>query len=52
MLSHMPKKVTILENSYQQEIVGDLHNRRLAASVIRERAAVVKLFEILGPRYM
>lgn len=32
--------------------VGDLHNRRLAAAVVREKAAVVKLFEILGPRYM
>jgi ribosomal protein L17 len=31
---------------------GDLHNRRLAGAVVRERAAVVKLFEILGPRYM
>ena len=30
---------------------GDLHNRRLAAGVVREKAAVVKLFEILGPRY-
>lgn len=32
--------------------VGDLHNRRLAATVVREQAAVVKLFEILGPRYL
>ena len=30
---------------------GDLHNRRMAAGVVREHAAVVKLFEILGPRY-
>jgi len=30
---------------------GDLHNRRLAAAVVQEPAAVVKLFEILGPRY-
>ncbi|CAE7632378.1 rplQ, partial [Symbiodinium microadriaticum] len=30
---------------------GDLHSRRLAAGVVRERAAVVKLFDILGPRY-
>jgi large subunit ribosomal protein L17 len=30
---------------------GDLHNRRMAAAVVREPAAVVKLFEILGPRY-
>ena len=31
--------------------VGDLHHRRLASAVVREPAAVVKLFEILGPRY-
>ena len=31
--------------------VGNLHHRRLAAAVVRERSAVVKLFEILGPRY-
>ena len=31
--------------------VGDLHNRRLAGAVVREPAAVVKLFEIIGPRY-
>lgn len=31
--------------------VGDLHHRRLAAAVVREPAAVVKLFEIIGPRY-
>ena len=30
---------------------GDLHNRRMAAGVVREKAAIVKLFEILGPRY-
>jgi large subunit ribosomal protein L17 len=30
---------------------GSLHHRRLAAAVVREPAAVVKLFEILGPRY-
>ena len=30
---------------------GDLHNRRLAGAVVREKAALVKLFEILGPRY-
>ena len=31
--------------------VNNLHHKRLAASIIREDAAVVKLFEILGPRY-
>lgn len=31
--------------------VGNLHHRRLAAGVVREQSAVVKLFEILGPRY-
>ena len=30
---------------------GSLHHRRLAAAVIREKPALVKLFEILGPRY-
>jgi large subunit ribosomal protein L17 len=30
---------------------GTLHDRRLAGTVVRERAMVVKLFEILGPRY-
>ncbi|RMF33635.1 MAG: 50S ribosomal protein L17 [Alphaproteobacteria bacterium] len=30
---------------------GDLHARRLAASQIRQDAAVKKLFEVLGPRY-
>lgn len=30
---------------------GTVHNRRLAASVIQEKPALVKLFEILGPRY-
>ena len=31
--------------------VGSLHHRRLASGVVQERSAVVKLFEILGPRY-
>ena len=31
--------------------VGDLHHKRLAAAIVREDAAVVKLFNILGPRY-
>lgn len=30
---------------------GSLHSRRLAAAVVREKPALVKLFEILGPRY-
>ena len=30
---------------------GNLLHRRKAAAVVQERAAVVKLFEILGPRY-
>lgn len=30
---------------------NDLHNRRLALRVVRERPMVTKLFEILGPRY-
>jgi len=30
---------------------GDLHARRLAASDLKQDAAVAKLFETLGPRY-
>jgi len=30
---------------------GDLHSRRVAASRIKQDAAVAKLFEVLGPRY-
>jgi large subunit ribosomal protein L17 len=30
---------------------GTLHHRRLASGIVRERPMVVKLFEILGPRY-
>ena len=30
---------------------GDLHSRRLALSVMRDRDAVAKLFKDLGPRY-
>lgn len=30
---------------------GDLHARRLAASRLKDDAAVAKLFDVLGPRY-
>jgi large subunit ribosomal protein L17 len=30
---------------------GDLHSMRLAASVIREKSVVTKLFSIIAPRY-
>lgn len=30
---------------------GDLHHRRIAGAFVREKPALVKLFEILGPRY-
>jgi large subunit ribosomal protein L17 len=30
---------------------GDLHARRIAASRVRDERMVVKLFEVLGPRY-
>lgn len=30
---------------------GTQHDYRMAAKVVRERPAMVKLFEILGPRY-
>jgi large subunit ribosomal protein L17 len=30
---------------------GTLHSRRLAAAVVTEKPVLVKLFEILGPRY-
>ena len=32
--------------------VGNLHHRRLASGVVREKAAVVKLFEILGELFI
>ena len=49
----MLKKVLlfILAIKYFLKLIGSLHHRRLAGAVIRERAALVKLFEILGPRY-
>lgn len=31
--------------------IGTLHQKRLAGQVVREAPALVKLFEILGPRY-
>eukprot|EP01039_Chlorochromonas_danica_P016773 gene16773-19892_t len=31
---------------------SNLHSRRLALRVVREKPMVTKLFEILGPRYM
>lgn len=31
---------------------ANLHSRRLALGVVREKPMVTKLFEILGPRYM
>ncbi len=30
---------------------GNLHHRRLAGGFVREKPALVKLFEVLGPRY-
>lgn len=30
---------------------GSLHHRRLAGRIVREKKELVKLFEILGPRY-
>lgn len=30
---------------------GTLHDRSLAGAIVREAPALVKLFEILGPRY-
>lgn len=30
---------------------GGLHHYRLAGAVVREKPALVKLFEIIGPRY-
>ena len=41
----------VAENMVTHAKKGDLHHRRLAAGVVQERSAVVKLFEILGPRY-
>ena len=31
--------------------VATLHHRRLASAVVREKPMLVKLFDILGPRY-
>lgn len=41
----------VAENMITHAKIGDLHRRRLAGAVVREQSAVVKLFEILGPRY-
>jgi large subunit ribosomal protein L17 len=41
----------IADKLVTQAKAGTIHNRRLAAKVVREPAAVVKLFDILGPRY-
>lgn len=41
----------VAENMVTYAKGGTLHHRRLASGVVRESAAVVKLFEILGPRY-
>jgi large subunit ribosomal protein L17 len=41
----------IADNMITHAKEGNLHHRRLASGVVRDRAAVVKLFEILGPRY-
>lgn len=30
---------------------GNLHHRRIAGGFVREKPALVKLFEVLGPRY-
>ena len=30
---------------------GDLHARRLAARTVQDKAALQKLFDVLGPRY-
>jgi len=42
----------VAENMVTHAKKGTLHHRRLSMGVVRESAAVVKLFEILGPRYM
>ena len=31
---------------------GDLHNRRLAARIVRTPEMVKKLFDVIGPRYL
>jgi large subunit ribosomal protein L17 len=41
----------VADNMITHAKKGDLHSRRMASAVVREKAAVVKLFEILGPRY-
>ena len=41
----------IAEKMVTHAKVGNLRHYRLANSVIREKAAVIKLFRIIGPRY-
>mmetsp|Transcript_49401 Transcript_49401/g.49778 ORF Transcript_49401/g.49778 Transcript_49401/m.49778 type:complete len:178 (-) Transcript_49401:576-1109(-) len=41
----------LAENMVTHAKKGTLHRRRLAARFVREKPMVVKLFEILGPRY-
>mmetsp|Transcript_24512 Transcript_24512/g.40866 ORF Transcript_24512/g.40866 Transcript_24512/m.40866 type:complete len:174 (-) Transcript_24512:163-684(-) len=41
----------VADNMVTHAKVGTLHHRRLASAVVQEKAMVVKLFEILGPRY-
>ena len=48
-LTHSLTHLLIMVHIYFS-VSGDLHNRRLAAKVVREPAAVIKLFGILGPR--
>jgi ribosomal protein L17 len=47
----LPQNYFCMHYMYCAYYAGDLHNRRLAAKVVREPAAVIKLFGILGPRY-
>ncbi|CAM9228318.1 unnamed protein product [Chrysoparadoxa australica] len=40
----------LAENMVTHAKKGNLHHRRLAAGVVREKGAVKKLFDVLGPR--
>lgn len=42
----------VAEKVITQAKENTLHSRRLADRIVREKPALTKLFEILGPRYM
>jgi large subunit ribosomal protein L17 len=50
--THRAKELRrVAEKMITHAKAGTLHSRRLAGAVLTEKPALVKLFEILGPRY-